>query len=153
MEIAAAAPGLRQPPPPEREATPAGRAGRHPDLGAAAWRPDRNGRSERRLPRGHRKVDVEIVVAAPAEARVGLQRDPEVEVAGRTAVSTRCALSGQTNQLAVAHSGGEVDVDITLIERQPAASSLQRVLQRELEQRLAVLASQRPAAAPARAAA
>ena len=82
---------------------------------------------------------------------MGLQRDPQVEVAGRTAVATRSALPGKANQLAVAHSGGEVDVDLTVIERQPAASSLQRVLQRQLEQRLAVVASQRPAgrAAPA----
>ena len=85
--------------------------------------------------------------------RVGLERDPEVEVAGRPAVATRCALSGQPNQLAVAHSGGKVDVDLTVVERQPAASSLQRVLQRQLEQRLAVGASQRPAGAPPRAAA
>jgi hypothetical protein len=80
------------------------------------------------------------VLAAPAEVRVGLQPDPQVEVSGWTAVAARSALSGEANQLAVADSGREVDVDLTLIERQPAASSLQRVLQRELEQRLAVVA-------------
>ncbi len=82
---------------------------------------------------------------------MGLQRDAQVEVAGRTALATWRTLTGQPNQLAVAHSGGEVDIDIAVVERQSAATSLQRVLQRQLEQRLAVDAAQRPAGGPARA--
>ena len=81
-----------------------------------------------------------------------LERDPKIEVARRAAVATRRALSGQANQLAVTDSSREIDVDLTVVERQPAASSLQCVLQRQLEQRLTIEAPEWPPATPARAA-
>src|SRR5579862_4361300 len=53
-------------------------------------------------------------------------------------------LSRQTDQLTVTDAGGKVDIDLTPVQGQPPPSAGQRVLERQLEERLAVAAAQGP---------
>jgi len=62
---------------------------------------------------------------------------------GRTAIAPRAPLSRQADQLAVTNAGGEVDIDLTAVQRQPPPASGQSVLKRQFEERLTVVAAQR----------
>src|SRR5450755_2774590 len=76
-----------------------------------------------------------------------LQRDPQEQIAGRTAPASLAPLSRQADQLTVTNPGGEVDADLTAVQRQPPPAAGQRVLERQFQQRLAVAAAPGPAGA------
>src|SRR5580658_4439442 len=144
MEITAAATALGKSPSTEPQPPAAGRARRDADPGGAGGGVYRNGGPERRVGRRDRDVDIEIVIATPAEAWMRLQRDAQEQIAGRTAPPALGSLSGQADQLPVTNAGGKVDGDLTAVQRQPPPSARQRVLEREFQERLAIAAAHRP---------
>src|SRR3984957_11719684 len=98
MEITVATTPLGESPSPEPQPPAAGRARRDPDPGGPGRGFHRGGGPERRLGRCDREVDVKIVIATPAEAWMGLQCDPQEQIAGRTAPASVAPSLGQADQ-------------------------------------------------------
>ncbi len=147
VEITAAATAFGNSPSTEPQPPAAGRPRWDPDPGRAGRGLHRNGSPERRFGRSEREINIKIVIATAAKARMRLQHDPQEQIAGRTTIAPLAPLSRQADELAVTDASREVDIDLTAVQRQPPPAAGQCVLERQFEERLAVVAAQGPAGA------
>src|SRR3954452_13177941 len=107
---------------------------------------------ERRLPRRHRQVDVEVAAIQP-KARVPADAHAQEEVARGAAADARPALTGEPDALAVADAARDVDLEVAPVaEREAPPPAARGLLERELELGLPVAAAHREAVEAAAAA-
>src|SRR5262249_23105407 len=90
----------------------------HPHLAAEGGDLDRS--AERRLGRGNRQAQVDVVALA-LEERMRGDGDAQVQVATRAGRAR--ALTGNTDALAALHAGGDLHVDLAMSSLPPAAAA------------------------------
>src|SRR4051794_5711743 len=106
---------------------------------------------ERRLPRRHRQVDVEVAAIQP-KARVPADAHAQEEVARGAAADARPALAGEPDALAVADAARDVDFEVApVVEGEAPPPAARRLLERELQLDLLVAAAHRECVEAARA--
>src|SRR5262249_2238352 len=94
------------------------------DLGAAAvQRRHLDGAAERRLHERDRRAAMKVVAVA-LEDRVGLDRDEDVEVAGRPAIDAGLALARKTDARALLDARRHVDAERALLLDMARAAAL-----------------------------
>src|SRR5579875_728183 len=95
----------------------------NPELHVPAQRRHRHGRTQRRFPRCHRQLDLDVA-AVQLEARILAHVHFQQQVAGRTAVETGLALTAQPDGATRQDAGGDAHVQRTLAARIAQAQAL-----------------------------
>ena len=81
-------------------------------------------------------IAVEQVVAVAHEARIVLDTDQHIEIAGRATALTGVAAAADADPLAVGDAGGDIDGDVLMLDAAPAAvADVARLLRRPCPRR------------------